>query len=424
MSERSGKRAVLVAPHQDIEIWQRPAASPGPGEVLARLELGGVCGTDVHLWHGEVPLPGPIVLGHEGIGVVQELGAGVGSDFAGAPLAPGDRIYWQPTRPCHRCHGCTVLNDVTLCENYFAGVFGSAEGPTAATYSEYVTLAADLPFYRIPDDTPSEPIIAFGCAMPTMLQALERLGEPVEWVPIEPAGSLSLGGALLELQEDGSILATGPSPAADVYHVVARPGRARITALRLEVLPHPDLPASGPGRAKNGNFVLNELTVTAVPLLRPDEARPVVFSRATASFSQDSWDVAGAIDGKPGTGWAVSPRFGEAHVAVFETAEDLAAEGGLLLVARLQQSYGSRHTLGHFRLSATGSARPVRHLVLPGDVLAALTTPPEERTPEQAAALHAHYVPTQPDLVEKIRLGATQDLAWALANNPAFLFNR
>lgn len=199
MSERSGKRAVLVAPHQDIEIWQRPAASPGPGEVLARLELGGVCGTDVHLWHGEVPLPGPIVLGHEGIGVVQELGAGVGSDFAGAPLAPGDRIYWQPTRPCHRCHGCTVLNDVTLCENYFAGVFGSAEGPTAATYSEYVTLAADLPFYRIPDDTPSEPIIAFGCAMPTMLQALERLGgiEPGQSVVVQGCGPVGLAATLL-----------------------------------------------------------------------------------------------------------------------------------------------------------------------------------------------------------------------------------
>ena len=245
------------------------------------------------------------------------------------------------------------------------------------------------------------------------------------WSPLTAGdSSRSAGGATLERLPDGAIRVTGTDPERDDLSIVLTTDLPLVTGLRLEVLPHPDLPASGPGRAKNGNFVLNELTVTAVPLLRPDEARPVVFSRATASFSQDSWDVAGAIDGKPGTGWAVSPRFGEAHVAVFETAEDLAAEGGLLLVARLQQSYGSRHTLGHFRLSATGSARPVRHLVLPGDVLAALTTPPEERTPEQAAALHAHYVPTQPDLVEKIRLGATQDLAWALANNPAFLFNR
>ena len=92
-------------------------------------------------------------------------------------------------------------------------------------------------------------------------EALERLGEPVEWVPIEPAGSLSLGGALLELQEDGSILATGPSPAADVYHVVARPGRARITALRLEVLPHESFENGGSGRSEKGTFQLNELEV-------------------------------------------------------------------------------------------------------------------------------------------------------------------
>jgi 5-exo-hydroxycamphor dehydrogenase len=92
MTQRTGKRAVLVAANQPLEIWERPVADPGPGEVLAHLTHGGVCGTDVHFWRGEVPLPGPVVLGHEGVAVIEMLGAGVATDYAGTPVAVGDRV--------------------------------------------------------------------------------------------------------------------------------------------------------------------------------------------------------------------------------------------------------------------------------------------------------------------------------------------
>jgi hypothetical protein len=69
-------------------VWERPILPPQAGEIVLRVHMGGVCGTDVHLWRGEVPLSGPVVLGHEGIGVVEELGKGMTTDYAGVPVRP------------------------------------------------------------------------------------------------------------------------------------------------------------------------------------------------------------------------------------------------------------------------------------------------------------------------------------------------
>ena len=57
-----------------IREFDVPAA--GPGELVVGGRYGGICGTDVHLWRGHLPIPVPLVLGHEGLGVVREIGAG------------------------------------------------------------------------------------------------------------------------------------------------------------------------------------------------------------------------------------------------------------------------------------------------------------------------------------------------------------
>lgn len=176
MSELSCKRAVLVGANQPIEIWQYPMDKPGQGEVLLKNAMSGICGTDVHLFKGEVPLPGPIVLGHEGIGLVKEVGAGVTTDFAGTPISTGDRVYYVPIMPCNRCYYCTVQKDATNCESIMQALFTPADHSPVCTHSEYTRLPSSVPFYRIPDETPSEAVIAFGCALPTILQGLERIG--------------------------------------------------------------------------------------------------------------------------------------------------------------------------------------------------------------------------------------------------------
>jgi 5-exo-hydroxycamphor dehydrogenase len=199
MANRVSKRAVLVGPNRPIEIWERPILLPQTGEVLLRVSMAGVCGTDVHFWRGEVPLPGPVVLGHEGIGAIEELGTGVTTDYAGVPVGVGDCVYWVPLHPCYRCYYCTVVKDFSLCENGMGNLFRDANEPPSACYSEYSWLPAGMPFYRIPNDTPSEAVIAFGCAMPTMLQGIERLGGITvnQTVAVQGCGPVGLAATFL-----------------------------------------------------------------------------------------------------------------------------------------------------------------------------------------------------------------------------------
>src|SRR5262245_55834653 len=92
--------AVLRAFNEPLTIEEAPVLEPGPGAVLARVELGGICGTDVHLQHGNLPIPTPVILGHEAVGRVEKHGEGVTTDFNGEPLRVGDAIAWASSIPC------------------------------------------------------------------------------------------------------------------------------------------------------------------------------------------------------------------------------------------------------------------------------------------------------------------------------------
>src|SRR5262249_26354146 len=175
-------------------------------------------------------------------------------------------------------------------------------------------------------------------------------GRTTAWSILEPARLTSARGTTLSRQADGSILAGGQSPETDTYTIVVNTKMTGITGVRLEVLPDKSLPGSGPGRA-NGNFVLNELRVTAGGKNTP--AQPVPLQNAAADFAQQGFPVAAVIDGNPKSGWAVAPQFGRAHEAVFETKQNINIQGGTTLTLTLDQNFGSKHTLGRFRLSAT-----------------------------------------------------------------------
>lgn len=157
--------------------------------------------------------------------------------------------------------------------------------------------------------------------------------------------------------DDGSILLVGSDPPAkDRYTVVARADLKNISAFRLDALTHESLPGMGPGRGDptRTNFVLNEFTVSLSR--KPDEQdgtpSSLRFSSAQADFSQSQWDVSGAVDGRPETGWAIAPQFSRSHWATFVLAEPLDASPGLTLTVQLDQQFGNGRSLGRFRLSA------------------------------------------------------------------------
>lgn len=153
--------------------------------------------------------------------------------------------------------------------------------------------------------------------------------------------------------DDGSVLLVGGDPpGTDVYTVRTTTELSGIRAFRLDALRHESLPGGGPGRGdpKRRNFVLNEFSVV---LKQPDaEDRPLAFSSARSSFSQNSWDAAGALKKEPKTGWAISPKFDESHWATFILKEPLDASTGCELVFEMKQEFGAARTIGCFRLSA------------------------------------------------------------------------
>jgi hypothetical protein len=234
-----------------------------------------------------------------------------------------------------------------------------------------------------------------------------------------------------------TVIAVSGTTGKDVYTVVASTELSKITAVRLEALNDEALPSGGPGRAENGNFVLHEFRVKAAPKSDPAQQSEVKLANASAEFSQEGWDVRGAIDGNLGTGWAVMPQNNRPHVAIFETAADVSGEGGVILTFELEQQFDDTHQLGKFRLSVTDASRPVQQQKLPDNIAAALAVPADQRNDAQRTELTNYYRSLDEQwkqlrdasqqaeqLLKDRRLVGVQDLAWALINTPAFLFNR
>jgi D-arabinose 1-dehydrogenase-like Zn-dependent alcohol dehydrogenase len=97
------KAMVLTAVREPLVARDVPDPQPGPGQVRIRLHASGVCGTDVHVWHGDLPFPLPLTLGHEPAGVIDMVGAGVRA------LRVGDRagVSWFQAG-CGHCRYCQI----------------------------------------------------------------------------------------------------------------------------------------------------------------------------------------------------------------------------------------------------------------------------------------------------------------------------
>src|SRR3954471_24113162 len=94
------RAAVCTALDRPLEVMELDIDPPRAGEVAVRLGASGVCASDVSVFKGELPSPLPIVLGHEGAGVVTAIGEGVTS------LAPGDHVVVTAMPQCGVCYRC------------------------------------------------------------------------------------------------------------------------------------------------------------------------------------------------------------------------------------------------------------------------------------------------------------------------------
>jgi hypothetical protein len=259
-----------------------------------------------------------------------------------------------------------------------------------------------------------------------------------KWVPTEFVSGQTDQETKLELRDGGIIWATGKNQKS-TYTIQLKTELANVTAIRLETLADDSLPGKGPGRSdNNGNFVLSEFSIGIQPANGTGEIQAVKLTDPSATFSQAGYDVAMAIDGNPNTGWAIAPQQGKNHTAVFQISGEVGFEGGCLITLKIVNNFtDNAHQLGKFRLSASNSIRPVTLNTLPADLAALLSVPVAERNEKQQTDLRTKYLATDKQYQtlstsvaaikiqhDNKRLTGLQDLAWALINNPAFLFNR
>ena len=191
------RAALFRAPGEPLEVREIEMEEPGPDDVLVRLVVVGICGSDLHLVRGEWKRPTPMVLGHEGSGVLEAVGRRV------TGLAPGDRVVisWAPS--CGECGPCRAGRPVA-CAPLRAGVVAgtlangttglSAGGETAYRMTTIGALAermvlpakAVLP---IPGDLPLEEAALIGCA------ALTGVGAVLNRARVKPGSSVLVVGA-------------------------------------------------------------------------------------------------------------------------------------------------------------------------------------------------------------------------------------
>ena len=208
-------------------------------------------------------------------------------------------------------------------------------------------------------------------------------GKIATWRTLEPTEFESSASATITKLDDKSLLvAGGDRSKQDVYTVVVDAPLKGVTAVRLEVLTHDQLPSKGPGLAANGNFVLS-----GFELVSGDTN--VEWSGASVDFAQDAFKIAGTIDGNPKTGWGIYGGTSKNHTAIFETKRPVETDGNVVFTLR-HDAYSPTYKVGRFRLSATTSPQASLSGVS-DDILTAAQTPAEKRTKKQRDLLLSTY---------------------------------
>ena len=196
--ESKTMRATVFHGPGDIRVEQVPRPKAGPGEAVIRVTLTTICGTDVHIVKGEYPVRPGLVIGHEPVGVVEELGVGV----TGYEI--GDRVLVGAITPCGQCRAC-LSGNLSQCghgggyEALGGWRFGNTIDGAQAEYLLVPSAQANLT--PIPDDVTDEQVVLLADIASTGFSAAEsgmvRIGDSVVVFALGPIGLCAVAGARL-----------------------------------------------------------------------------------------------------------------------------------------------------------------------------------------------------------------------------------
>lgn len=194
----SKMRANVFLGKDKIEVQEIERPRPGPGEALIRITLTTICGTDLHIVRGEYPVKKGLVIGHEPVGVIQELGSGV------TGYETGDRVLVGAITPCGQCRAC-LSGQLSQC-GHGAGYealggwrFGNTINGAQAEYLLVPNAQANLA--KIPQELTDEQVVLLADIASTGFSGAEsaniKIGDSVVVFAQGPIGLCATAGAKL-----------------------------------------------------------------------------------------------------------------------------------------------------------------------------------------------------------------------------------
>jgi Zn-dependent alcohol dehydrogenase len=196
------RAAVLSEIDKPLQIENVELAEPQAGEVLVRIAAVAVCHTDLSAQKGILPVPTPAVLGHEGAGIIEKVGAGVTS------VQAGDKVVLTTGGSCGKCRYCW-MGRPTLCEVFWQKRrLGTMMDGTrrlrrkdgselnhfyfSSCFAEY-SVVPERTAIKIPEESPLDKVCLFGCGATTGVGAVFNVAKVREGSSVAIFGCGGLG---------------------------------------------------------------------------------------------------------------------------------------------------------------------------------------------------------------------------------------
>jgi putative phosphonate catabolism associated alcohol dehydrogenase len=196
---RTAKAAVYMAPNAPFAIKRYPLRPVREREVLVKVTMATICRSDIHSYEGRRPNPCPGILGHEIIGIVEEIG-GVAQDMRGTSLRVGDRITWSEYFSDGPCYYRDVLDMPQKCQGLrkYGHELAEPDPHFLGGFAEYCYIMPGTAILRLPAELSDEEATPLNCGVATMVAVTEAaeigLGDAVV---IQGLGLLGLYGCAM-----------------------------------------------------------------------------------------------------------------------------------------------------------------------------------------------------------------------------------
>jgi threonine dehydrogenase-like Zn-dependent dehydrogenase len=206
------RAVVLPGPNRAPEVREFPRPKLDPGAATLETLYSEVCGTDVHLYHGKLDVPFPIIPGHVSVGTVAEA-RGPLRDVSGRAIKEGDVVtFLDVHETCNNCYHCLVANQPNRCPSRKVyGISYSANDGLLGGWSEMIWMKPGVKMIPLPKDLEPETFIGGGCGLVTALHAVDmaqiRLGESVAVLGVGPVGQSII--AFASLSGAGEVIGIG-----------------------------------------------------------------------------------------------------------------------------------------------------------------------------------------------------------------------